>query len=133
MILEPYFLISCPMARKNRLDLSLERYLLWRRIAPIWIRKFWPACIVFNVSIYSYLFGRHFKLSLDRSQTARNTFQQTGVYPPQASSRIQCWVLKLAAYDNRMKWLEVIPMKSLTALTTVQRLRILFSHFECQS
>ena len=38
----------------------------------------------------------------------------------------------LIVVDGHSKWLEVIPMKTATALTTDQRLRTLFSRFEVQ-
>ena len=47
---------------------------------------------------HSYLFGRHFKLQ-NEHKPLLTLFNEQKHVPSQASSRIQCWALKVAAYD----------------------------------
>ena len=56
------------------------------------------ACVFGIRHFQSYLFGRHFKLQTDHKPLLMFFNEQKHV-PPQASSRIQYWALKLEAYD----------------------------------
>ena len=56
------------------------------------------ACVFGIRHFHSYLFGQHFKLKNEHKPLLMLFNEQKHV-SPQASSRIQCWALKLAAYD----------------------------------
>ena len=67
------------------------------------IEKEGLSCVFGVKKFHSYLYGRPFTLIIDYKPQL-TLFNESRAVPPQASGRIQCWALTLAAYEYTLSW-----------------------------